>query len=101
MKLADMDTCSLTDLRRSLSRCIARAKDGRRPLLVTRRGTPVAVLMSIEQYGDASQEHDELGLFVRACAMATLSRADGDGSDAGVADDVDEGRPLDPSVRPR
>jgi prevent-host-death family protein len=76
MKLAEMDTCSLTDLRRSLSRCIARAKDGRRPLLVTRRGTPVAVLMSIEQYEHAFQEHDELACFVRACATATLSRSD-------------------------
>jgi hypothetical protein len=57
--------------------------------------------MIIEQYELAFQEHEELACFVRACATATLSRADADGSDASAADDEDDVRPLDLSVRPR
>jgi prevent-host-death family protein len=88
VKLADMDTCSLIDLRRNLPSWIARAKDGRRPLAITRRGTTVAVLMSIEQYELAFRSRDELASFVRAGATATLSRFDADESTPGVAEDA-------------
>lgn len=74
MRLADMDTCSVTDLRRNLSTRVEQVRTSGHPLLVTRRGTPVAVLVSIEQYVAAFGERDELTSFVRAAASATLTR---------------------------
>ena len=69
-----MDTCSVTDLRRNLSARVAQARESGHPLLITRRGTPIAVLMSIEQYDAAFRERDELATFVRAAASGEKHR---------------------------
>ncbi len=58
MRLAEMDTCSITDLRRNPSARVEQVRRSGHPLLITRRGTPIAVLMSIEQYAAAFREHD-------------------------------------------
>lgn len=59
----EFDVCSLTELRRRPSAYIARARDGRRPVLITRRGRVVAVLISIETWEQMNREAEEFAVF--------------------------------------
>lgn len=45
-----LHTCTVTDLRRCPSACVARARELGSPLFVTRRGQIIALLIPIEQY---------------------------------------------------
>lgn len=85
MRQVDIDTCSLTELRRHTSACIARAKDSGRPLFITRRGTVVAVLMTMEQYALMNREAEEVAASVRAATGSALGRPDADEPTARVA----------------
>jgi prevent-host-death family protein len=78
MNPADIDRCSLTDLRRRTSACIARARDSGHPLFITRRGTVVAVLLSLEQYELIHREDEEIAAFVRRATTLTLARVEAD-----------------------
>lgn len=44
------DTCSVGELRRRTGACVEAATASGRPLFITRRGEPVAVLMSLQSY---------------------------------------------------
>lgn len=81
----DIDTCSLTELRRSTSACIARAEASARPLFITRRGTVVAVLMTIEQYERMRGHTDELCASVRATTTSVLGTPGADEPTARLA----------------
>lgn len=74
MDRSKIDTCSLTELRRRPTACIARSRDIGRPLFITRRGTPIAVLIPIEQYEAMHGEVGELAAFVQRAAALTLAR---------------------------
>lgn len=84
MDLTEIDTCSLTELRRSPTACIARARDIGRPLFITRRGTVIAVLMTLEQYESMQREAEELAAFMQRAATSTFARADADERSARV-----------------
>ncbi len=60
MATSPIATCSVTEFRRGLSRCIARVNESGRPLYITRRGKTVAVLVSIELYELMQRQRDEL-----------------------------------------
>lgn len=55
-----VQTCTMTELRRGLSSCIARVTESGEPLVITRRGKGVAVLISLEQYERMRRDRDEL-----------------------------------------
>ncbi|PKQ14925.1 MAG: hypothetical protein CVT67_11865 [Actinobacteria bacterium HGW-Actinobacteria-7] len=78
MNPVELGRCSLTELRRRPSSCIARARDSQRPLLITRRGKAIAVLMTLEQYELQNREAEELDNFVRSAATSTFARFDTD-----------------------
>lgn len=78
MNRADTDRCSLTELQRRPSACIARARESQSPLFITRRGTVIAVLISIELYQLMHQADEELAALVQRAATSTFARADAD-----------------------
>jgi len=82
----EFDVCSLTEFRRSPSAWIARAKDSGRPLLITRRGRGIAVLVPVEMWEQMNREVEGLAAFVGtsldeapapARASAAIPRVDG------------------------
>lgn len=56
----------LTALRRGAAAALDRARNSLRPLVVTRRGRAVAVLMSVEAYERAEREREALLLLARS-----------------------------------
>ncbi len=78
MDRTTIDTCSLTELRRRPTVCIARARKVGRPLFITRRGTPIAVLIPIEQYEALCREDEELAAFVKRATALTFPRVAAD-----------------------
>ena len=55
-----IETCSVTELRRGLSRHIARVNESGQPLFITRRSEIVAVILSIELYESMQRQTAEL-----------------------------------------
>lgn len=85
MNQSGIDTCSVTELRRSASACIARAKESGRPLFITRRGEAVAVLMTLEQYEFMRGEGAGLSKFLAAATGPASALVDADERTARVA----------------
>ena len=54
-ELRTLDTCSVTELSRHASQVIARAATTRRPIVITRWGRPVAVLIDIKTWRRMSE----------------------------------------------
>ncbi|MDZ4169501.1 MAG: type II toxin-antitoxin system Phd/YefM family antitoxin [Coriobacteriia bacterium] len=55
-----IQTCSMTELRRGLSRHIAQVSESGQPLYITRRGKIVAVLLSLEHYELMLRQREDL-----------------------------------------
>ena len=77
-------TCSMTEFRRGLSTHIARVIESGEPLLITRRGKGVAVLLSFKQYEHMQRERDRLvdharaeGVGSRAAALRCVLKGSG------------------------
>ncbi len=73
MSRTPVETCSVTELRRNPSACIATAKRNDAPLFITRRGTVIAVLMTIEQYQFMRDETNAFADFIRSSTRSDKS----------------------------
>lgn len=80
MTVEPAETCSVTELRRGLSRYIARVNESGQPLYITRRGKTIAVLLSIELYELMQRQRDGLSDQVRS-TLAASSRSNSDVAD--------------------
>ena len=59
------DSIPLTDLQEDPSRAVRKARASKRPLVVTERGRPRAVLLSLDLYEQGEKERQILRLLVR------------------------------------
>lgn len=85
MNRTEIHTCSVTELRRSTSACIARAEASGCALFITRRGTAVAVLLTIGQYELMRGEAHQLRASVPVATTSDLGASGTDGPAARVA----------------
>jgi prevent-host-death family protein len=75
MAASSVETCSLTDLRRSLSRHIEHITRTGSPLYITRRGKPIAVLLSIALFERLQEERQALVNQLRSAPPDSLREA--------------------------
>ncbi|HEY7323036.1 MAG TPA: type II toxin-antitoxin system Phd/YefM family antitoxin [Candidatus Binatia bacterium] len=67
----------VSDLKQDVSATLKRVRKSKRPLIVTQRGKPAAVLLSVEVYQKGEQERDIL----RLLALGEREIAVGEGYD--------------------
>lgn len=59
------DVIPVTDLRQDAAAALRRVRTSKRPLVITRRGRPAAVMLSLEAYERAEYERQILRLLAR------------------------------------
>lgn len=59
------DIIPVTDLRQDAAAALERARQSRRPVVITQRGRAAAVLLSVEAYEQAEYERELLRLLAR------------------------------------
>lgn len=81
MNLAELQTCTVTELRRRPSACVERARALGAPLLLTRRGKPIAILIPIELYehmrSQLTTSADSLGIEITPRAASLVGALKG------------------------
>lgn len=59
------DIVPITDLRQDAAAALKRIKSSRQPVVITQRGRPAAILLSLESYERSEHERQILRLLVR------------------------------------
>jgi prevent-host-death family protein len=59
------DTIPVTDLKQDASATLRRVRKSKRPLILTQRGKPAAVLLSVDNYEKGEREREILKLLAR------------------------------------
>ena len=59
------DTIPVTDLKQDASAALKRVRKSKRPLILTQRGKPAAVLLSVDTYEKGEREREILKLLAR------------------------------------
>jgi len=67
------DIIPLSDLKINPGKIVNRAKDSRRPILLTSRGRGVAVMQGLEEY----ENHEEERAFIKAIAQGLMEIKEG------------------------